>query len=128
MEIIQITAIAFISTFIIVLLKQYKPEYAIYISILAGIIILSLTVFKLTAIIELLKSLSGKLGVNAKLFAILIKITGIAYLAEFAINICKDSGENAVASKVEIASKIIIMSMSIPILASLLDIINNILP
>lgn len=128
MEIIQITAIAFIATFIITILRQYKPEYAIHISIIAGVIIIGLVVFKLSSIIELLQSLSSKLGINAKFFSILLKITGIAYLSEFAVNICKDAGESATASKVEIASKIIIISMSIPILAALLDVISNILP
>ena len=122
MEIIQITAVAFVATFAIVLIKQYKPEYTIHISIISGVIIFGLVIFKLSSIIELLQNLSNKLGVNAKFFAILLKITGIAYLSEFAVSICKDSGESATASK------ILIVSMSIPILAALLDIINNILP
>ena len=87
-----------------------------------------MVIFKLSAIIELVQSLSNKLGVNTQFFAILLKITGIAYLSEFAVNICKDSGETAIASKVELASKILIISMSIPILATLLDTISNILP
>ena len=60
--------------------------------------------------------------------AILIKITGIAFLSEFAVSICKDSGEAAIASKIEIGSKIIIISMSIPIISNLLEIILKILP
>ena len=128
MEIVQIIGIAFVATFIVVLLRQYKPEYTIHISIIAGIIIFGLVVFKLSAIIELLQTLSNKLGVNAKFFAILIKITGIAYLSEFAVNICKDSGESAIAAKVELGSKILIVSMSIPILGALLDTMASILP
>lgn len=128
MEIIKIIGVAFIATFIIVLLKQYKPEFVIYVSILAGIIIFGMVVFKLSSIIELLRSLSSKLGVNSKFFMILIKITGIAYLSEFAINVCKDAGETAIASKVEVAAKIIIIGMSIPIVAALLETIINILP
>ena len=128
MEIVKIIGVAFIATFIIVLLKQYKPEYVIHVSILAGIIIFGMVVFKLSSIIELLQSLSSKLGVNSKFFMILIKITGIAYLSEFAVNVCKDSGEMAIASKVEVAAKIIIIGMSIPIVAALLETIINILP
>lgn len=128
MEIIKIIGVAFVATFIIVLLKQYKPEFVIYVSILAGIIIFGMVVFKLSSIIELLRSLSSKLGVNSKFFMILIKITGIAYLSEFAVNVCKDAGETAIASKVEVAAKIIIIGMSIPIVAALLETIINILP
>ena len=128
MEIIQIIAIAFVGTFIAILIRQYKPEFSIYISIISGIIIFGIIIFKLNAVMELLKTFSHKFDVNSKFFLILIKITGIAYLSEFAVNICKDSGESAIASKVEMAGKIIIIAMSIPILSSLLDTLINILP
>lgn len=127
MEIVKIAGIAFVAVFIIGLIKQYKPEFVIHISLLTGIIIFGMVVFKISSIIELLQNLSDKIGVNAKFFTILIKITGIAYISEFAVNICKDSGETAIASKVEFAAKIIIISMSIPILATLLETINNII-
>lgn len=128
MEIVQIIGIAFVSVFIIVLLKQYRPEFVIHISILAGIIIFLMLMPKLSAVIELLNSFTDKLGVNSQFFGILLKITGIAYLSEFAINICKDSGESAIASKVELGAKVIIIAMSIPILGSVLETILNILP
>ena len=113
MEIIKIVGIALIALVIIIMLKQYRPEYAIFISILTGILILILVMDRLTGIINLIQ---------------LIKITGIAFLSEFAVSICKDSGEAAIASKIEIGSKIIIISMSIPIISSLLEIILKILP
>lgn len=58
----------------------------------------------------------------------LVKITGIAFLSEFAVSLCKDSGEGAIASKIEMGSKIIIISMSIPIITSLLELVVKILP
>ncbi|MBO5178858.1 MAG: stage III sporulation protein AD [Clostridia bacterium] len=128
MEIVQIIAIAFIATFIVMILKQYRPEFSIYISIIAGILIFFIVIAKLTSVIELIKSLSSKLGTNMQYFSLLIKITGIAYLSEFATNICKDSGETAIASKVELAGRIIIIAMSVPILGALIDTITNILP
>jgi len=128
LEIIQIIGIAFVSVFMIVLLKQYRPEFVIHISILAGILIFLLLVPKLSAVLELLNNFTDKLGVNSQFFGILLKITGITYLSEFAINICKDTGETAIASKVELSAKIIIIAMSIPILGSVLETILNILP
>ena len=107
MDIVKIVGISLIALILIILLKQYKPEFAIYISILTGILILFLVMDKLTR--------------N-------IKITGIAFLAEFAVSICKDSGESAIASKIELGSKIIIISMSVPIISSLLELIVKILP
>lgn len=128
MEIVQIIGIALVSVFMIVLLKQYKPEFVIHISILAGVLIFFLIVPKLAAVLELLNNFTDKLGVNSQFFGILLKITGIAYLGEFATNICKDSGETAIASKVELGAKVIIIAMSIPILGSVLETIIKILP
>ena len=128
MEIIKIIGIGLISLIIIILLKQYKPEFTIYISLLAGVLILLLVMDQLTQVISLLQSLASKASINSTFLAILLKITGIAFLAEFAVSVCKDAGEGAIASKIEIGSKIIIIAMSIPIISSLLEIILKILP
>ena len=121
--IIKIIGVGIIALIAVIIMKQYKPEFAIYISIIAGVIILFLIMDKLGSIIGLLKSISNKSGVNNKFLILLLKITGIAFLAEFAINICKDAGEGAIASKIEIGSKVVVISMSIPIISSLLEVI-----
>lgn len=128
MEVIRIIGIGLIALIIIILLKQYKPEFAIYISLLTGALILLLLVDQLTGIVNLIQSIAGKANINSQFLALLIKITGIAFLSEFAVSICRDSGEGAIASKIELGSKIIIISMSIPIISSLLEIILEILP
>lgn len=128
MEIIKIIGIALIALIIIIMLKQYRAEYAIFISILTGILILFLVMDRLTGIINLIESIKSKFSINTQFITLLIKITGIAFLSEFAVSICKDSGETAIASKIELGSKIIIISMSIPIISSLLEIILKILP
>lgn len=128
MEVIKIIGIALIALIIIILLKQYKPEFAIYISLLTGVLILVLVMDELTGIIRLIQTIANKASINQQFLTILIKITGIAFLSEFTVSICKDSGEAAIASKIELGSKIVIISMSIPILSSLLEIILKVLP
>ena len=128
MEIITIIGIGLIALIIIILLKQYKPEFAVYVSLIAGALILMLAIDKLAGIISLLQSLANKASINTEFLTLLIKITGIAFLSEFAVSICKDAGEAAIASKMEIGAKLIIISMSIPIISSLLEIILKILP
>ena len=127
-EIIKIVGIGLIALVIAIIIKQYRPEYAIYVSIVAGILILVFTMSKITGIINLLKSISDKTYINKQFFSILLKITGIAIITEFAVSICTDAGEKAIASKIEIGSKVIIIAMSIPIISSLLELIIEILP
>ncbi len=110
------------------ILKQYKPEYVIYVSLLAGALILTLTFSKISGIIELLNSLASKISIHQEFITLLIKMTGIAILTEFAVSICKDSGESAIASKIDMGGKVIMVSMSVPIIAGLLETMLKILP
>lgn len=127
-EIIKIIGIGLVALVIAIILKQYRPEYAIYVSIIAGVLILFLVMEKLSGIINLLKSISDKTYINKQFLGILLKITGIAIATEFAVSICADAGEKAIASKIEIGSKVIIIAMSIPIISSLLELVIEILP
>lgn len=128
MDIIKIVGIGLIALIIIIIVKQYRPEFTIYVSLIAGSMILMLVMGKISAIIDLLTSLSSKTAINNEFLVLLIKITGIAFLTEFAVSICKDSGETAIANKMDMGGKIIIISMSIPIIASLLETVVKVLP
>ena len=128
MEIIKIIGIGLTSLILIIILKQYKPEFAIYVSLLAGALILALIFSKISGIIELINNLTNKISIHKEFVTLLIKITGIAILTEFAVSICKDSGETVIASKVDMGGKVIMVSMTIPIMAGLLETLLKILP
>ena len=128
MDIVKIIGVGLIAVILIIIIKQYRPEFAIYISTGAGVIIFTLISGKLAGIIEVLKNFASKTSVNYDFILLLLKITGIAILTEFAVSICKDSGESAIANKIDLGGKVIIMSMSVPILSSLVQIVINILP
>ena len=128
MDVIKVIGIGLIALIIIVIVRQYKPEFTLYVSLLAGASILLLVMDKLSEIINLLTSLSNKTALNNEFLKLLIKITGIAFLTEFAVSICKDTGETAIANKVDMGGKVIIVAMSIPIISSLLETIRDVLP
>ena len=123
MDIVKIIGVGLTALIIVVILKQYKPEYAMYASLIAGTIIIFLVMERISAIITLLTNLSNKTGINAEYLKILLQITGIAILTEFAVSVCKDSGESAIASKIDLGGKVIVISMSIPIISALLEVI-----
>ncbi len=121
MDIIKIIGIGLIALIIIIILRQYRPEFAIYISLIAGALILLLVMDKFSGIISLLNRLASKTDINNQFLLILLKITGIAFLTEFAVSICKDSGEAAIATKIDIGGKVIIIGRSVPIVSALLE-------
>lgn len=128
MEIFQIVAIGIISTILSVLIKNERPEIGIFISLTAGVIIFLFIVTKLQSVIEILIQLANKISIDFVYLSTILKIVGIAYIAEFGAQICKDAGEGVMASKIELAGKILIMVMAVPILVSLMDLIINLIP
>lgn len=128
MDVTKIIGIGLISLILILILKQYRPEYTIYVSLIAGILIFYLISDKLFGIISLLKSFSNRASINSEFIGIILKITGIAILTEFAVSICKDAGESSIASKIDLGGKIVIISISIPIITSMLETVIKILP
>lgn len=128
MDIVKIIGIGLIALICIIILRQYKPEFAIYISMLAGIFILIISLSQISGVINLLKYIASRANINSKFLGIILKITGIAILTEFAVSICQDSGEKSIANKIDIGGKIIIITISLPIISSLLETILKVLP
>lgn len=128
MEIFQIVAIGLVAAILSVLIKNEKPEIGIYISLVAGVIIFLFIVTKLQSVVEILSQLANKINIDSIYLSTILKIVGIAYIAEFGAQVCKDAGEGVMASKIEFAGKILIMVMAVPILVSLMDLIINMVP
>jgi len=128
MQLMQIVGIGIVATAIIIILRVQKPEIAVQASIVTGLVIFMLLASKLSAVIELLDSYADKADIKPIYFTTVLKITGIAYIAEFGAEVCKDAGENAIASKIELAGKVTIVVLAVPIITSLLDIILKIMP
>lgn len=127
MDILKIIGIGFISLVITIILKEYKKEYAIYSSLIGGAIIIFLSLDTLKSIIDFINNLSIR-GYNYEFINLLLKVTGIAILTEYAVSICRDIGENAIASKMDFGGKIIIISMSIPVISNSLQTLTKLLP
>lgn len=128
MDILKIIGIGITALIIIIVIKQYKSEFAVYISIVTGIAILLLSLSQVSSVVNLLKDIASRASISGNFLGIILKITGIAILTEFAVSICQDSGESAIASKIDIGGKLMIITMSIPIISSLLETILKVLP
>ncbi len=128
MIILQVVGLAVLSTILIIVIKQQRPEIAFLLSIITGIIILILIIGQVALVIELLNQLARKAQIDMLYFNTIIKIIGIAYIGEFGAEITRDSGETALASKIELAAKILIMIIAIPIMLTLIETIIRLIP
>ncbi len=128
MEIAQVVGLALITTIFLMILRQEKPVMAILLTMVFGIAIFTAMMDKLTAIIDVMKELIRQAGINNFFLVTILKIMGVAYLGEFAAVICQDAGEQAVAKKVEFATKIIIVVLVLPILVAILQSLLELMP
>ncbi|KHO62390.1 stage III sporulation protein AD [Thermoanaerobacter sp. YS13] len=128
MEIFQIVILGIVVLVILTVLRETNPEMAIILSLVAGVIIFMMILPKLSAIVEVLNTLARKSGLDNIYFMTTLKIIGIAYITEFGVQLCLDANEKNLASKIEIAGKIIIIFLSIPIIVALMETILSIMP
>ncbi|HPT87365.1 MAG TPA: stage III sporulation protein AD [Bacillota bacterium] len=110
-------------TVLLLIIRKERPEIAVLLTIAAaGIMMVSLLKY-VADILLVFETMARKANVQTEYLTLIIRIVGIAYLAGFGAQICKDAGETGMASKIELAGKIFILSMGIPVMAGLLDII-----
>ncbi|HZK53190.1 MAG TPA: stage III sporulation protein AD [Desulfosporosinus sp.] len=128
MEIWQIVGLALIVTVISVVLKQIRPEIAMQLSILASASIFILVMSKIKVIVDLLQNLADQANIGSYYLLIVLKIVGVAYLAEFGAQICKDAGEGALASKIELAAKVAVIALAIPIIVAITESLVRLVP
>ncbi len=128
MEIIQIVGLGIVTTILVVLLREDRPEIALQMSIVVGAIIFLRMIDEILAIIEYLRDLSSKANISNLYISTVFKIIGIAYIAEFGSQICKDAGSFSIASKIEFGAKVFILVLSFPVLMAVMDLIIKILP
>jgi len=127
MEIFKIIAFSIVSVIFIMILKSMKrDDFAVILTVISSVVLFGLVIFRLESIISLLNDLVNKSGINKEYLVLLLKVTGITYIVELATNICKDAGNNSIASKVEMFGKLSIVILTIPILTAVISTILDI--
>ncbi|QIA27111.1 stage III sporulation protein AD [Thermaerobacter sp. PB12/4term] len=128
MTIAQIVGIALVASVLLVLLRQARPEWALLLSIVTAVAVFLLLVDDIAAVIRVLEQVADRADLDSRYTATLLKIVGVAYLAEFGAQLCRDAGESALAAKVELAGKVVILLLAVPILMAVLELLVGLLP
>ncbi len=122
-ELIKILAVALVTVFAHMIVKQTRPEIAMMITIAGSVLIICMLVDSLTSVISSFYSIFETTGVDTSLLLPLLKIIVIGYIAEFGANICIDAGAASIADKILFAGKLIILILSLPIITSVVDMV-----
>ena len=127
MNIFQIVVIGIIGAVLSITIKKHNAEISLMVALATGIIIFFGMLDKIAELMLVLKSIADVGGINSYYITLVLKVIGIAYIAEFGVQLCKDAGESSIAAKVELSGKILIMVVSAPVLLAVLDMAVNLI-
>ncbi len=127
MSMVQVGIIGVAGVLLAVQFKSGKAEYGIYISIALSLLIFFGILGQLQAIIRMVQTIGAYISMDTVYIGTLLKMLGIAYIAEFSSSICKDAGYQTIAGQIEIFGKLAILVLSMPILMALLDAVKGFL-
>lgn len=125
MDIIRIAVIGIAGVFLALMLKNSKSEYAHIVSLGVAVAIFAYVTARVGTIVTAVNSFAGYVDIEQKYIVILLKMTGITYVAEFAASLCRDAGHQAVASQIEIFAKLSLLAVSLPVVTALLETISG---
>lgn len=114
MELFRVISLAVLGASLAVLVRPLRPEMAVLIGASTGVIVLLYALGEVSGILDSLRSLAAAYGVDTGYVGILLKILGIAYAAQFGAQICTDAGESAIAGKVELCGRVLILAAALP--------------
>ena len=91
------------------------------IGIVAGVIIFYYVMSQISVVVKFISEMMDMVAIEENYYLQLLKMLGVAYVAEFASSICKDAGQQSVAGMVELFAKLSIVALSIPGLMFLVE-------
>ena len=127
MELTKIIGIGMIAAVLSLTVKQTRPEIAFALPVLGAAGILFCLVPHLKGILSMFWDIADRVGIESGYLKLIIKMIGVAYLCQCSAELCKDAGEGAIGSKIELGGKLLILSLSVPIVYRLLELVHAII-
>ena len=127
MDIIKVGILGVAAVFLAIPLRKEKQEYSMFLSMAVCICIFIYIIGKVETVINFAKKMQTFVAVDQTYITLILKMVGITYAAEFAMNICKDAGYAAVGNQIELFAKLSILVLSIPVLTVFLETVGSFL-
>ncbi len=121
MEMVRILGFALVATMLLAVLRAQRPDIAMGLSIVAAASIFTLLLSKVGEVVAVMRELASRAGISEVYLSSVLRIVGIAYIAQFGSEVCRDADEAAIAAKVEFAGKVLILILAVPIIRGILE-------
>lgn len=126
-ELIRIAILGIVTAVLAIVVSEKLPEMGLLMALAFGVVALLVAIGKAGSIIGVIEDVIDNAGIDAKLLVPVLKVTGMAYITQFASDVCKDVGQGSIAGKIELVGKIMMLVVAVPIATSLINIISTII-
>lgn len=127
MDITSLVGLAVLSAVLCVIVRQLRPELALGVSIACGVIVMGAVISMLAPSVELISQLTDSAGLDGGYSRTLFKALAVCYISQLGSDCCRDAGESAIASKIELAGKAAVVVISLPVFSSLAEMVTELL-
>lgn len=125
MDIVKVAVIGIAGVMLSIIMKNSRSEYVQLVALVTAAVVFCYVTARIKIVIESVNGFMGHVGVESRYITILVKMTGIAYVSEFASSMCRDAGYQAVASQIEIFAKLSLLAVSLPVVTALINTIES---
>ena len=126
-EIIKIGILGLAGVLLAIQFKTIKPEYATYIGLGLGVLIMGYTLGQFQTLVGSIETLQKYFSGAESYLTILVKVIGITYICEFCAGICKDAGYGSIADQIEILGKLSVMFAGVPIIMAVIQTLDKLI-
>lgn len=126
-NIVSVAGICIIAAVLCKLFGSAGSEYSLYIKLAAATALMSALILFISPVAETVRNIYERAGADEEYLTILFKSLGICYITQFACDICRDSGESALASQAELAGKLSLLILALPLFDSLSEVVSGLI-
>lgn len=119
-NIISVCAVCIITVFLSSLLKQYKPEYSLFLILAAGVAVFAIAIYSAVPVFSTISGLFDNSG-NGEYFTLLLKGLGVCYITRFAADFCKDAGNSLLSDKIELVGRTAVVLLALPLIKNIVE-------
>ena len=128
MSLFQTILFAVVAAMLVMAIREMAPQVSFYLSLFVAAILFLAVMQQLTGLLVPIERLAEAANVTVVFFATVLKIVGIAYVAEFGAQIARDAGVASIAGKIELLGKLAIIVLAVPIITAVVDMMTHLLP
>ncbi|MGE5551825.1 MAG: stage III sporulation protein AD [Bacteroidota bacterium] len=121
MDVLPYLALGLLAVVLLVTLRPLQPQLATLLSVGAGLLLLAVALGRLRPVIQTLNEMAARAELDPLFLRTALKVVGVAYLAGFAAQVCRDAGEGTMAGKMELVGKVAILLLALPVMWAVLN-------